>query len=125
MVIVIVFVSLGGLLFLCLCAFALFSFMKKRRKRTCEETEVINFDEHKKIKETIVSGPFGPQTVALTIEDDVHFDEKIKKNEKVGRALHAKSSSADHGDDDDDVDNQVITSSSHHEVQHKPTSHDH
>lgn len=121
--IVIVFFSLGGLLFLSLLAFALFWFIKKRKKRTSQETEVIHIDKHKKVKEEIVSGPFGPQTVVLSVEDDVHIDEEIKK-EKLGHGFHAKSSSAD--------DDQVMptrhdvgnTSSGyeHHELQHKPRS---
>ena len=46
------------------------------------------------MEETIVPGPFGRDTVVVTVEDDVHIDEEIKKSEKVGHHnLHAKSSS--------------------------------
>ena len=38
-------------------------------------------------------GPFGRDTVVVTVEDDVHIDEEIKKSEKVGHGVHAKSSS--------------------------------
>lgn len=80
-------------------AFALFCCIQRRKKKT-QETEVIHFDEHKTVKETIVPGPFGRNTVVVTVEDDVHIDEEIKKkNEKGGHGLHAKSSSpeADQG----------------------------
>ncbi|KAK7282644.1 hypothetical protein RIF29_11584 [Crotalaria pallida] len=94
-VIVIVFVSLGGFMLLSLLAFALFCSIKKAKKKKTkktQETDIIHLDEHKKIKETIVTGPLGQQAVVLTIEDDVHIDEKIIKNEeKVGHSLHAES----------------------------------
>jgi len=73
-------------------AFALFCCVQRRKKKT-QEVEVIHFDEHKTVKETIVPGPFGRNTVVVTVEDDVHIDEEIKKSEKVGHGVHAKSSS--------------------------------
>lgn len=81
-------------------AFALFCCFqkKKHKKKKTQETEVIHFDEHKTVKETILPGPFGQKTVVITVEDDVHVDEEIRKNEEVvghGHGLHdAKTSSS-------------------------------
>lgn len=77
-------------------AFALFCCIQRRKKKT-QETEVLHFDEHQTVKETIVPGPFGRNTVVVTVEDDVHIDEEIK-TEKVGHGLHAKSSSPHEAD---------------------------
>ncbi|EXB40985.1 hypothetical protein L484_020720 [Morus notabilis] len=90
-VIVVVFVSLGGLFFLAFLSVALCCFIKKK-KRVDEKAEIINFDEHKKVQEAIVPGPNGEQVKILTIEEDVHIDEEIKKAEKVmGGSSHVKS----------------------------------
>lgn len=43
------------------------------------------------MKEAVVSGPHGAQAVVLTIEDDVHIEEEIRKNEKLGNGMHEKS----------------------------------
>lgn len=108
-------------------AFALFCCIKKRKKRTSQETEIIHFDEHKKVKEAVVSGPFGQKTVVLSVEDDVHIDEEIKKNEKLGQhGLQATSSSAE--DQVNSTGHDVGETSSgyehhRHELQQKP-SHD-
>lgn len=79
-------------------AFALFCCIQKRNKKkksATQETDIIHFDEHKKVKETIVPGPFGQQAVVVTVEDDVHVDAEIRKNETVGHhGLHAKSPSS-------------------------------
>ncbi|KAJ1411099.1 pistil-specific extensin-like protein isoform X1 [Sesbania bispinosa] len=77
-------------------AFALFCCIQRRKKKT-QETEVIHFDEHKTVKETVVPGPFGREIVQITVEDDIHIDEEIKKNETFGHhhGLHAKSSSVE------------------------------
>lgn len=56
---------------------------------------MVHIDEHKKITETIVPGPFGKPTVIISVEDDVHVDEVIKKNEAVGHGLHAEASKAE------------------------------
>ncbi|KAE9587220.1 hypothetical protein Lal_00004432 [Lupinus albus] len=92
-VIVVVFVSLGGLVLLSLLAFALCCSIKKsKKKKKTRETDMIRVDEHKEIKETIVTDPFGKQAVVLSVEDDVHIEEEITKNEeKVGHSLHAES----------------------------------
>ncbi|EXB70694.1 hypothetical protein L484_023880 [Morus notabilis] len=108
-VIVIVFISVGGVFFLAFLAAALFCFLKKRKKRTVQETDIIHFNEHKKIKEAIVEGPHGIETVVLSVEDDIHIDEEKQKNEKVGEGLHAKS-----------VEGNIASSGSHqHHIEHK------
>ena len=74
---------------------------------------MIHFDEHRKVNEVIVPGPHGPQAVILSVEDDVHFDEVIRKDEKFGEGLHAKSAEGQPGSG---------TSSSgfhHHHLEHK------
>ncbi|PON99688.1 Concanavalin A-like lectin/glucanase domain containing protein [Trema orientale] len=91
-VIVIVFISVGGVLFLAFLAASLFCFLKKRKKRTAvQENEIVHFKEHKKVTEAIVEGRHGPEAVVLSVEDDVHIEEEIVKSEKVGEGLHAKS----------------------------------
>ncbi|KAK4273935.1 hypothetical protein QN277_017234 [Acacia crassicarpa] len=131
-VIVVVFVSLGGLLFLSLLAFALFCFIKRRKKKASQEMGMVHFDEHKKVKEEIVPGPFGQKVVVMTVEDDVHIDAEVKKKEKFGDGLHAESSSTSGNDQINssghvqDVGNASsgMEHHHHHELQHKPTSHD-
>ncbi|WVZ06796.1 hypothetical protein V8G54_020142 [Vigna mungo] len=76
-------------------AFALFCCVQRRKKKM-QRKKVIHFDEQKRVQETIVSGPFGQNTVVVTVEDNVHIDEEITKSEKVGHSVHgvhAKSSS--------------------------------
>ncbi|KAE8100469.1 hypothetical protein FH972_018365 [Carpinus fangiana] len=90
-VIVIVFISFGCLFFLAFLAVAIFCCIKRRKKKEVQETEVIHFDEHRKVNEVIVPGPHGPHAVILSVEDDVHIDEVIRKDEKFGEGLHAKS----------------------------------
>ncbi|CAL0327446.1 unnamed protein product [Lupinus luteus] len=90
-VIVVVFVSLGGLVLLSLLAFVLCCSIKKSKKKKTRETNIIHVDEHKEIKETIATGPSGRQAVVLSVEDDVKIEEEITKNEeKVGHSLHAE-----------------------------------
>lgn len=96
-VIVIVFISLGGVFFLAFLAAALFCFLKRKKKKTVQETDMIHVDEHKKIKEQVGEGPHGKvETVVLSIEDDIHVDEVIKKNETetFGKGFDAKSADA-------------------------------
>lgn len=91
-VIVIVFISLGGVFFLAFLAAALFCFLKKRNKKTVQETDLIHIDEHKKVKEAIVEGPHGSEVVMISVEDDIHIDEEVMKSERVGdKGSHAKS----------------------------------
>ena len=78
-VIVIVFISFGSLLFLAFLAAALFCFLNKKKKAV-QEVEIIHVDEHKKVREAIIPGPRGTQSVILSIDDDVHIDERIAKN---------------------------------------------
>ncbi|KAL6218098.1 PREDICTED: uncharacterized protein LOC101295780 [Fragaria vesca subsp. vesca] len=92
-VIVIVFISFGSVFFLAFLAIALCCFLKKKKKKTIQETEVIHFDEHRKIKEAIVEGPHGPQAVVLSVEDDVHIDEAIRKDETSEKRWPYSSSS--------------------------------
>ncbi|XP_040997984.1 protein TRACHEARY ELEMENT DIFFERENTIATION-RELATED 7A-like [Juglans microcarpa x Juglans regia] len=118
-VIVIVFISLGGLFFLAFLAAALFCFINKRKK-TVEETDIIHVDEHRTIKEAIIPGPHGPRAVVLSIDDDIHIDEVIRKNEKFGtEGLHAKSAEGKSGT----LDQEGATSSGidhhHHHLEHK------
>ncbi|XP_054792233.1 protein TRACHEARY ELEMENT DIFFERENTIATION-RELATED 7A-like [Prosopis cineraria] len=127
-VIVIVFVSLGGLLFLSLLAFAMFCFIKRRKKKAPEEMDIVHVDEHKKVKEEIASGPFGQKVVVVTVEDDVHIDAEMKKKERFVDGLHAESSAASDqvnaSGHDPDVGNTSGIEHHHHELQRKPTSHD-
>eukprot|EP00261_Vitis_vinifera_P031038 XP_019072281.1 PREDICTED: uncharacterized protein LOC100259240 isoform X3 [Vitis vinifera] len=91
-VIIIVFVSLGGLFFLAFLSVALCCFLKKRKKKMVQETDIIKVDEHLTVKEAIVPGPHGEQAVVLFVDDDVHIQEEIRKNEKFGQGhLHGKS----------------------------------
>lgn len=39
-----------------------------------------------------MEGPHGIETVVLSVEDDIHFDEGKKKSEKVGEGLHSNKS---------------------------------
>ncbi|KAK4487200.1 hypothetical protein RD792_006519 [Penstemon davidsonii] len=82
-VIVFVFVSIGGIFFLAFLAAAFFCFIKKKKKRIVQETDKIKIDEHMKVEEDIVQGPHGSKMVVLTIDEDVHIEEEIKKNEKL------------------------------------------
>ncbi|KAL6311143.1 hypothetical protein AAG906_025692 [Vitis piasezkii] len=91
-VIIIVFVSLGGLFFLAFLSVALCCFLKKRKKKMVQETDIIKVDEHLTVKEAIVPGPHGEKAVVLFVDDDVHIQEEIRKNEKFGQGhLHGKS----------------------------------
>ncbi|KAJ9675169.1 hypothetical protein PVL29_024211 [Vitis rotundifolia] len=91
-VIIIVFVSLGGLFFLAFLSVALCCFLKKRKNKMVQETDIKKVDEHLTVKEAIVPGPHGEQAVVLFLDDDVHIQEEIRKNEKFGQGhLHGKS----------------------------------
>ncbi|TYJ10964.1 hypothetical protein E1A91_A11G243800v1, partial [Gossypium mustelinum] len=93
-VIVIVFVSIGGLFFFAFLSVALFCFIKKRAKKTVQKTEILSIDEHVKVEEAIVPGPHGAQNTVLLVEDDIRIDEEIKKNKNTSEGLlhsHLKS----------------------------------
>lgn len=112
--IVVVFVSLGGLCLLAFVPFALCCFLKCRKKKTSQEADRVHVDEHMNIKEKIVEGPLGGKAVVLTIEDDVHVEEEIQKHEQVGRAMNMKSKSNNIGGA------ESSSSSGHHQVQNNP-----
>ena len=60
-----------------------------------------------------MEGPHGTQTVVLSVEDDIHIDEEIKKNEKIEEGLHAKSA-------EPNVSTSMPSSGSkQHHLQHK------
>ncbi|KAK1371246.1 hypothetical protein POM88_037338 [Heracleum sosnowskyi] len=107
-VVVVVFVSLGGLCLLAFVPFALFSFLKCRMKKTSQEADHVRVDEHMNIKEKVVEGPLGGNAVVLTIEDDVHVQKEIQKNEQIGQAMHTKSQ------DNNIVGAESSSSSGHH-----------
>ncbi|KAF5442028.1 hypothetical protein F2P56_036958 [Juglans regia] len=117
-VIVIVFISFGGLLLLAFLAAALCCYIKKRKKKTVQETDLIHFDEERKVKEAIISGPGGSKAVILTIEDDVHIDEIIRKNEKVGEGLHDMSAEGISGPHEEGGASSSRVD--HHQLEHKP-----
>ncbi|XP_059631658.1 protein TRACHEARY ELEMENT DIFFERENTIATION-RELATED 7A-like [Cornus florida] len=118
-VIVIVFVSFGCFFFLAFLAVALCCFIKKRKKKTVQETDIIRADEHLKIKEAIVQGPHGQEAVVLSIDDDVHVDEVIRKNEVFGEGMHAKSAHYHPNLPITLEEGPSPSSSSHHHLEHK------
>ncbi|KAA8546521.1 hypothetical protein F0562_002740 [Nyssa sinensis] len=114
-VIVIVFVSFGGLLFLAFLATTLCCFIKKKKKKTVQEIDIVHVHEHLEVKEAIAPGPHGPQAVVLSITDDIHVDEEIKKNEKFEEADNI------HGALEDEASTSMTNSShDHHHLEHKP-----
>lgn len=83
MVIIVVFVSLGGLLLLaCLAAFCLH---KKKKRKTERKAEVLNFSDHVHVHKSAMSGPGGSKAVRLTVDEDVKFQEVVKESEAVGK----------------------------------------
>ncbi|KAF7113356.1 hypothetical protein RHSIM_RhsimUnG0132700 [Rhododendron simsii] len=96
-IIVVVFISLGSLFFLAFLAIALCYLIKKRKKRAIQETDVVRIDEHVRVQEAIIQGPHGAQAVILSIEEDVHVEEDIKRNEIVGKGIsHVIGPTKDH-----------------------------
>ncbi|KAI0529409.1 hypothetical protein KFK09_001958 [Dendrobium nobile] len=87
-VIIIVFVSLGGLFFLAFLAAALFCFMKKKKKKMVDEKEAVDVDDHIHVHETIVQGPHGEQLINLSVEEDIRAQEVIKKDELIVAGSH-------------------------------------
>ncbi|KAF7090097.1 hypothetical protein CFC21_092915 [Triticum aestivum] len=83
MVIIVVFVSLGGLLLLaCLAAFCLH---KKKKRKTERRAEVLNFSDHVHVHKSAMSGPGGSKAVRLTVDEDVKFQEVVKESEAVDK----------------------------------------
>ncbi|XP_062099757.1 protein TRACHEARY ELEMENT DIFFERENTIATION-RELATED 7A-like [Humulus lupulus] len=111
-VIVIVFISVGGVFFLAFLAAALFCFLKKRKNKKVQKDEMIHFDEHKKVTEAIVECRHGPEAVVLSVEDDVHFEKEVVKTEKVGESLHAKLAQ---GEASTSAPPSSLSSDSHHD----------
>jgi hypothetical protein len=54
----------------------------------------------------------------ISVEDDVHVDEVIKKNEEVGHGLHAEPSKVESNQDNISSSNEVAATSS-------PAGHEH
>jgi hypothetical protein len=78
-VIIVVFVSLGGLLLLaCLAAFCLH---KKKKRKTEKKAEMLNFSDHVHVHKEAMPGPGGSKAVRLTVDEDVKFQEAVKKSE--------------------------------------------
>ncbi|KAJ6419287.1 hypothetical protein OIU84_029406 [Salix udensis] len=65
--------------------------LRRRKKKTVQKTEILEFDEHAKVQEAIVAGPHGEKITVLSIEEDVHLVEKIEKNEKLAEGSRIKS----------------------------------
>ncbi|KAJ6954143.1 tumor necrosis factor ligand superfamily member 6-like [Populus alba x Populus x berolinensis] len=118
-IIVIVFVSFGGLIFLAFLAAALCFFIKRKTKKTVEETDIVHVHEHLKVKEAIVEGPHGPKAVVLEVVDDVHIGEEIKEEEKVGEGLHAKAIKGNAGTVDQLAAPSSSGSNNHSRLEHK------
>ncbi|TYG78796.1 hypothetical protein E1A91_D02G088800v1 [Gossypium mustelinum] len=117
-VIIIVFVSCGGVFFLAFLAAALFCFLKKKKKKTVKEMDRVHVDEHLKVKEAIVPGPDGPRAVLLEIEDDIHIDhEDIIKTQKTEKGSNLHSTLQNLKDIEEGT--KASSSSNHHQLEHK------
>lgn len=102
-VIVIVFVSLGGVVFLAFLLLGVLCLIKRsgKRERMGDEIDVVKADERLTVKEAAVAGPHGRQAVVLTMEDDVHIQELIRKEggrpgKPAGAGIGTSSSGSDH-----------------------------
>lgn len=92
-----------------------------------QENDLVHVDEHLKMKERIVEGPCGEKAVVLEIEDDVHVDEVIKKNEKYGENLHTIKSTESNNNPCDLMEKGEASVGSdhrrrllhHHQIEHK------
>lgn len=82
-----------------------------------QETEIIHFDEHRKVQEAVIPGPHGPKAVILSIEEDVHLDEEVRKKEKFGEELHAKSGEPKSGTLEEGASSN--SGSDHHHLEYK------
>ena len=80
-----VFVSLGGLLLLgCLAAF--FCWHKKKGRKTEAKAEVLNYSDHVHVHKETMSGPHGADIVKLSIDEDIKFQEAVKKQDTIGES---------------------------------------
>ncbi|MCD7466013.1 hypothetical protein HAX54_002326 [Datura stramonium] len=101
-IIIIVF-PIFGFILLCMGLLALRCYLKKKKKKTTmvEETEVKHIDDHMRVKEDFVKGPHGrPESVVLSVEEDLHVDDDIirkKKELEAQNNMHASSSSSNYG----------------------------
>lgn len=116
-VIIVVFVTCGGLFFLAFLAVALFCFLKKKKKKTAQETDIVHVDEHFRVKEATVPGLHGTKAVVLEIEDDVHVDKEIVKTERTmqGSNLHSSKEYSKALE----IAGTTSSSTSDHQLEHK------
>lgn len=79
---------------------ALWCFLKKKKKKMVQKAENVHIDEHRTVKESMVQGPHGTETVMLSVEDDIHIEEDIKKSEieNFRKGLHLNSGLIDAGE---------------------------
>ncbi|CAN8320591.1 unnamed protein product [Cochlearia groenlandica] len=81
-IVVVVFVSLGCVMFLAFLAFVVCFLIKKKCKKNREKSELVRVDEHFEMEESIVEGPHGSEVVVLSVKDDVHMEKLAKKSDK-------------------------------------------
>lgn len=84
-----------------------------------EETDDFDFDERVKVHETVVPGPHGEQAMLVTLEEDIHAHETIRKTEIVSEAFGAKSDQHHPHDSLDIGPSTLGTGHDHHFDQHK------
>ncbi|CAN0928578.1 Protein TRACHEARY ELEMENT DIFFERENTIATION-RELATED 6 [Linum grandiflorum] len=99
-IILVVFVSFGGIFLLGAVVAAICCYlkkMKKEKKKTEHEMEIIHVDDHRRVKEAIVPGPHGPRAVVLEIDDDLHIDGVVRKDEVVENVRGGKHEDGHHG----------------------------
>lgn len=80
---------------------ALWCFLKKKKKKKMvRKAENVHIDEHRTVKENIIQGPHGTENVMLSVEDDIHIEEDIKKSEieNFQKGLHLNSGMIDAGE---------------------------
>ncbi|XP_042021086.1 protein TRACHEARY ELEMENT DIFFERENTIATION-RELATED 7A-like [Salvia splendens] len=92
-VVIVVFLSIGGVFFLAFVAAVLFCFIKKRQKKIVRETHNVKIEEHVRVHEDIVPGPHGTPTVVLTIDEDLHVEEEIHNTSEVVKSKGSHLSS--------------------------------
>ncbi|KAG6405981.1 hypothetical protein SASPL_133577 [Salvia splendens] len=81
-------VSFGWFFFLAFCLLAMWYLLTRRTEKKMQEAEVIRCDEHVRVKEDIMKGPMGAETIALSIEKDDNFEEDFIKKEKELKGKH-------------------------------------
>lgn len=71
---------------------ALWCFLKKKKKMV-RKAENVHIDEHRHVAERMVQGPNGTESVILSVEDDIHIEEDIRKSEleNFRKGLHLNS----------------------------------